>query len=477
MAKALNHFKVGRGDFVVLAPLNLPESFFAIMGVIAVGAVPVPINVRLLKEPGQKDFLHILHDCRPKFVLSNYHLSAYLKGIKHKTFEGLLLGGSFLEKSIQAQDIFESRDPDTLLIMPYTSGTTGNPKGVMLSVKNISDRVTAIIKELEITHQERVFSYLPLGHISELVASLFGQLAGRYTVYFSEYSADIIENQERFRAAFPEILRAVQPTVFLAAPKVWTNIRERIERKTRYFPVNLEKHGLIRDYIIKKIKEHLGFEQTRIFISAGSKLSRKDTEFFTKLGICIDDIYGQTETAGPLTLNGKVIGDTSITAGENDEILVSGSCVMKGYFQSPEATAKAIDEFSIYHTGDIGLWKADKVFWGGRVNDKFKNAQGEFVSPEKIEKLEEMVREIKSVDEVIICAENRPYNVALVFSSTPSKKLRREIEIKIKNIGYGMYRIGNFLLINSDKLELTPGTMKVRRRATIKKFGKEIDKL
>lgn len=460
------------GDFVAIIALNLPESFFVLLGTILLGAVPVPINVPLVKEQEQKDLKAILKDCQPKIVLANKCLSQYLSNISHLTFEEILTSNilSFPKKIWQNDD---------LLVMPYTSGTTGGPKGVMLSYGNITNRIDAITEELKISSSERIFSYLSLGHISELIATFFGQLKSEYCVYFTEYTKDVVENRERFRKAFPSILSTVRPTVFLAVPKVWSNIRKEIENKTKYLPIDLGQRGLVRDILVDRIKKRLGLDETRHFISAGSKLSPENKLFFAKLGIHIDDIYGQTETAGPLTINGRVVGDASVMAGEDDEILVSGPNIMQGYFDNPEVTDKVLKN-GTYYTGDVGIWKSyednKSVVYGGRLNDGFKNSQGEFISPEKIEELEEAIRKIGDIDEAIVYGADKPYNIALIFSLKPSEELRQKIEAEITKIGHGMYKIRRFLLINSMELKLTP-TLKVQRKVMLKKFENQINLL
>ncbi|MBI4158032.1 MAG: AMP-binding protein [Candidatus Yanofskybacteria bacterium] len=475
-SRALIHFGINKGDFIVIAAPNLPESFFVMLGIIAIGAVPVPINIPLLKEPGQKEFKHILNDCRPKLILASSCLSKYLTDTKHMTFEDLLLRGSFLQKPADDKTRGIETNPNKLLIMLYTSGTTGQPKGVMLSRKNISNRVRAIVKELKVTRQERIFSYLLLGHISELIATFFGQLEAGYTVFFSEYSGEILENREQFRAAFPDILQVVKPPIFLAVPKVWENMRKSIEKKTRFLPIQLNCRGVINNFVVKAILKKIGFNQTRFFVSAGSKLSQKDKQFFEEIEVTIDDIYGQTETAGPLTLNGKTVGNTNVSLGENDEILVTGPNVMLGYYNNPKATAEVIKN-GFYHTGDIGLRDSEgRIFYAGRMGDKTKNSQGEFVDPIKIEELENEIKQIRGVDEVVIFCEGKPHPIALVFTSKPHKNLELDLKKLLPQIGGGFYKIDSFLIVDSNLLELTP-TLKVKRKAMFRKFEKEIEKL
>ena len=472
------------GDFVSIIAVNLPESFFVMRGIILAGAIPVPINVPLIKEPGQKELRAILNNCNPKLVVASQCIEKHLTEIPHIKLESLL------EKDGH-QDLGSNiRGSEEIMIMPYTSGTTGGPKGVMLSRTNIENGVNTLIQELKINNDDRMLSYLSLGHISELIATFFSQLSGGYKIYFTEYAEDMIDNREKFRSAFPAILRAVKPTIFLAVPKVWVNIRKEIEKKTRYIPIRLDRYGLVRNFIVNLIKKRIGLDEARIFISAGSKLSPDDKNFFARLDIRINDIYGQTEIAGPLTIDGKVIGKVEVIKGEEAEILVRGPNVMLGYYNNPEATAKVL-ESGIYNTGDMGLWQTHfyglrhysldrdpkgRVYYGGRLNDGFKNSQGEFVSPEKIGELENAVRKINGVDEAIVYGEDKAYNIALVFSSKPTEELRRKIETEITKISHGMYKIKKFILVNSKELELTP-TLKVRRRVMLKKFENQINSL
>ncbi len=470
VACALKNLGITEGDFVAIVPLNLPESFFVLLGIILTGAIPVPINPQLIKELGTKELKNILSDCNPKLILTNDCLVGYLRDLPVTTLEKIMEIGRLNCKNSSSSEYSKKSDMKRLLVMPYTSGTTGGPKGVMLSHGNIIDRVGAITQELGVNSGDRILSYLSLGHISELIATFFGQMKAGYTVYFTEHAREIIEDKKKFKESFPHILQTVKPTLFLAVPKVWQNIRKEIEEKTKYIPVRLDGHGLIRNSLVWLIKSRLGLNKARHFISAGSKLNPDDKTFFAELGIHIDDIYGQTETGGPLTINGKILGEIKVSKGEEDEIMVEGPNVMLGYYKKQKQEGP-------YHTGDVGTWEDDgRIFYAGRLNDGFKNAQGEFISPEKIEELEETVRKIEGIDEVIICGADKPYNIALIFSSKPSEELHKKIKAEITKIGQGMYRIRKFLLISSEELEFTP-TLKIKRKKILKKFQQDIDKL
>ena len=464
---------IGPGDFVAVIALNLPESFFVMSAIIMAGAVIVPISYSLLKESGHKELKHILNECQPKLVLANECLIKYLSGseISCTSFESILSWGKEeCQRSVMTPRIIGRNERD-LLIMPYTSGTTGNPKGVMLNYKNIADRVKAISEVFEVSDQERLLSYLPLGHISELVATFFGQLFKGYTVYFTEHVKEIIENRERFRKLFPHILQKVRPTIFLAVPKIWSNFKNEIQKKTRYIPVKLEEPSLLRNLVLNLIKNKLGLNHTRIFVSASAWLDPQIKDFFEEREINIKDVYGQTETAGPVIIDGKIIGDLQLFFGKDDEIILSGDCVMMGYYKDTAT------DTNHYHTGDEGLWENGRTYCQGRIGDSFKLSQGEFVSASKVELLESEIKKIEGVEEAIVCGNGKPYPIALIFHSQDLKNMQTRLDELVPNIGLGLYKIGRFILSDTSSLEYTLGTLKLKRKAVIKKFQEKIDAL
>lgn len=507
--EGLKNRNLKAGEFVAIIALNLPESFFVMLGAIFMGAIPVPINVALLKESGQKDLKKIIDNCRPSLVVSNGCLKKLLPDYCIPAEQILAEGKESLTARTIGKDVnpvsrqiaipVDERSPQDMLIMPYTSGTSGKLKGVMQSTAGVVDRVSSIMKELDVTSQERIPSYMSMGHITELVATFFGQIYSGYTVYFTEEIEELIWDREKFKEkVLPKFLQQVQPTIFPGAPKVYIGFRYKILEKIRILPVFLREIHLIKKFLIKVIKKRLGFSKTRIFITAGSPIDQREIEFFKNLEINLDDIYGQTETGGPILINGKPIGNvmaTTLIHKEEQEIVIQGPCLMLGYYNNPEATAKALKDLNgsgklIYHTGDAGVWGGSlngipeqsfpQLLYAGRLDDGFKMANGEFVSAPKLYELESEIKKVAGVEEVIICGEGKPYLAALVFrdeeNGPPFTKVLVSVQQCIDQIGEGIYKIKKFTLISKSELILTP-TMKIKKREVMAKWQKIIDKM
>lgn len=495
----LNLIKSGQENFFAVIGLNRPETFFILLGIILAGGVPVPINVPLLKEPKQSELKGILANCQPTHTLADIRLSYHLADFHYLTFDGLLAGGgSTLDLKAGAdrwnypKDLvypnipkFTSREDDDLLIMPYTSGSTGQPKGVMLSHDNILDRVTAVTKALTITPQDRILSYLSLGHISDLIATFFSQLAIGYTVFFTDHAYDLVFNQKKFRPHFPAIIQTVQPTIFLAVPKIWRSLQQTTTEKLavkklfKYIPA---RH-IPKIFLRQAVKRAMGFGQTRYFISAGAAIDPDYVSFFKELGINILDIYGQTENAGPLLINGQTIGDVYVFLDpQNQEVRVRGACVMRGYYNNPMETARVLGPGNplVLKTGDEGCYYSYKEPYPririyGRLDDGFKKNNGEYTTTQTVCALEQTLSKIEGVEEAVVDGKGKDYIVALIFAKkailTAEEKISlvKVISKALPGIGENPDKVKNFAILGKEELIVTP-TAKTKRKAIIEKF-------
>lgn len=288
-----------------------------------------------------------------------------------------------------AEDVYVPKKDDLFTII-YTSGTTGTPKGVMLSYEctnqvmqhERADPAYGIFQGVS----ERVISYLPLNHIAERVISEISSIYSGGEVYFSE-SLDM----------FAKNLQSVQPTQFFAVPRIWTKIQQGILGKLSQAKLNvLLKVPVIKGALRNKVREGLGLNSVRSAISGAAPISASVLNWFNKLDIPIQEVYGATELCGGVSYNslesirpgtvGRPLPGTDIKIdAENDEVLVKAPWVMLGYYNDPDKTAEVLDR-GYYRTGDTGRLDGEgNLVITGRIKDTFKTSKGKFILPVPIE--------------------------------------------------------------------------------------------
>jgi long-chain acyl-CoA synthetase len=330
-------------------------------------------------------------------------------------------------------------DPVTLL---YTSGTTGNPKGVLLTHHNVLYEVTVTISNGSVaTMRGRSVSYLPLAHIAERLITIYLPLATAGHVHFCPVPTELIALVGRAR-----------PTAFFGVPRVWEKVRagiqalltmeqdeskrEAVARAMETGRRYVESHqfgrsvppGLDEEFaradqaVLGPIRSLLGLGEATVVSSAAAPLPPDVSDFFAGLGMAIMDVYGMTETTGAFTANtpdayklgtvGRVFRGMEARIAEDGEILVRGPLTTPGYLNLPEQTAALIDAGGWLHTGDIGRLDEDGFL---SVVDRKKEliitSGGENVSPAAIENL--LVAH-PLIGQALAFGDRRPYVVALL---------------------------------------------------------------
>lgn len=278
-------------------------------------------------------------------------------------------------------------DPQSLSCILYTSGTTGNPKGVMHTHFAHSYSLLTVMKALgEELKNEIFFSYLPLSHIAErMVVEYCGIFTGG-TIYFPESLP-----------TFSRDLEAAQPTIFLAVPRIWEKFREEILKKipAKRLKLLLNIPGI--GFLLKKVmRKKLGLSRVRFALSGASPLHPSLAYFFADLGITIQEAYGMTENMALSTINRKAtarfgtVGQSydgvELKLGAQNEILVRSAANMIGYYKEPTLTAESFEE-GFLKTGDEGQLDAEGYLKiTGRLKDLFKTSKGKYIAPAPIEK-------------------------------------------------------------------------------------------
>jgi len=329
-------------------------------------------------------------------------------------------------------------DPVTLL---YTSGTTGNPKGVLLTHHNVLYEVVVTIANGSVAMGGRSVSYLPLAHIAERMITIYLPLATAGHVHFCPVATELIG-----------VVGAAKPTGFFGVPRVWEKVRAGIQGlltmeqdeskreavaramdtgrryvESRQFghsaPPGLDEEFARADQaVLAPIRSLLGLGEAEAVASAAAPLPPDVSEFFAGLGMAILDVYGMTETTGAFTANtpdayklgtvGRVFRGMEVRIAEDGEILVRGPLTTPGYLNLPDQTAALIDAEGWLHTGDIGGLDEDGFL---SVVDRKKEliitSGGENVSPAAVENLL-VVHPV--IGQALAFGDRRPYVVALL---------------------------------------------------------------
>jgi long-chain acyl-CoA synthetase len=455
----LRELGVEKGDRVALLSENRPEWAIADLATLTAAGVVVPIYGTL--PPAQA--LYILNDSEAKvcFVSTAAQLRklAEIRGqarhLRHVVRmeaapapDTLSLdelrgrGRDALARDPQAvrRRAAEAR-PDDLATLVYTSGTTGDPKGVMLSHRNIVSNVEASRQIfMEFGPSDVALSFLPLSHIFERMAGYYMMVAAGATIAYAESVEQV-----------PANMAEVRPTVMCSVPRLYEKMYARINEKVASDPPARQKvfrwalgvgrevfrhaveksspgpllklkHALANRLVFSKVKDRVG-GRLRVFVSGGAPLAREIAEFFGAAGLTILEGYGLTETSPVITCNrpgdfrpgtvGKPIPGVEVKIADDGEILTRGPHVMQGYFKKPEATAEAIDAEAWFHTGDVGMFDADGfLVITDRKKDIIVTSGGKNIAPQPIENL---LKTNAYIAEIVMIGNKRHFPAALVI--------------------------------------------------------------
>jgi long-chain acyl-CoA synthetase len=367
--------------------------------------------------------------------------------------------------------------PDDLHTIIYTSGTTGNPKGVMHSVHNFNFAITTARNTFEIPNHAKFFSYLPLAHVAERLATGTTGITVGGAFYFPESLE-----------TFASDLENCQPFMFFAVPRIWTKFQEKILSKFPQKKLNvLLKIPVLNSIIKKKLKQKLGLSEAKIIISAAAPLSPSIIHWYQNIGITILQGYGMTEdgcmshfnlpNANQIGTVGKALPEATVKLSPEGEICIKNDCLMLGYFKAPNITASVFDEEGFLKTGDIGEYDHDGYLTiTGRVKDQFKTDKGKYISPAPMEL---MLSKNTDIEQICIVGSGIPQPIALITLSEMGRLK------SIENLSVGLIETVNQVnptLEKHEKIEkviimkedwnvengLTTPTLKIKRNAVEK---------
>ena len=524
---------------------NRPEWSFADLGILTARCVTVPIyptntteqtryivnnaNIDYLFVGGQEQFdkaleLLVAGDLKRIIVLTD---SVDLKGE-----ENAIHFSDFIKQVDSAFDVgFEQRladaNMDDLVTLIYTSGTTGQPKGVMLDYTNFAAAFSSHDKMIEVSEADTSIAFLPLSHVLERSWSFYLMHCGAQNVH--------LENPK----LIIDVIAEVKPTLLVAVPrlyeKIYSTIHSRLESasaiKKALFSwatkVGLShfklihnnqqppwllatQHKLADKLIFSKLRGILG-GNTRFLPCGGAKVDADINQFFQSIGIQLQAGYGMTETTATVCCHrgtgynfdsiGLPLPDMEVKIGDDNEILVRGDTVMKGYYNMPEETEKNFIDGWL-KTGDAGKILANgEVVMTERIKELMKTSNGKYIAPQLVEGT---LNKDHFIDQVAIVADSRHFVSALIvpsfealeeyansinlqFSSkaellrhsqivTMFEKRLQELQGELANFE----KVKKFKLLNREfcmkKGEITP-TLKLRRKVIESEYKKDIDEM
>ncbi|OEF25863.1 AMP-binding protein [Vibrio rumoiensis] len=369
---------------------------------------------------------------------------------------------------------------DTLMSIVYTSGTSGLPKGAMLTYGGFAWSSSKIVEHIGLQGNDRLFSYLPLAHITERVYVFGSSVLGGVPTGFAESLDTFIDD-----------VKAHRPTLFISVPRLWTVFQQRILDKMPQRKLNiLLSIPFLNGIVKKKIIAGLGLDQARVLGCGSAPISPSLLEWYRTVGMNITEAWGMTETFAYSTLNYPFRADKIGTVGaagpgvdikiaDDQEIMVKGIGLFAGYYKNAEATAESFDSDGWLHTGDIGsIDNEGFLSIEGRKKDTFKTAKGKFVSPVPIEK---KIFEHSRVEMMCLIGLGLPAPILLViphaFKNFDRSRYERKTAKIIEQINAGLEshaKIKGVLMVKEpwsiENGVLTP-TLKIKRHILEKKYN------
>jgi long-chain acyl-CoA synthetase len=461
VAEGLAELGVEPGDRVAILAANRVEWHLADAGILANGSVTVPVyptssssqvayilghsgvRVCFVDSHGQLGKVLEIRDQLPKLERVVLVDGAQRSGDTFVVnFDDLRANGA--DRIERDPELIDHRSsavkPEDLATIVYTSGTTGPPKGAMITHGNIMWTLRNVTPAYGIGEGDRLLSFLPLSHIAERMMSDFMPIAVTGETWFARSLATVAED-----------LPSCRPTVFLAVPRVWEKLREGIEGHLRHQPMpvrlaveryvalGLRKvaadqdgvaiaksavtlHGALNKTLGATIREQLGLDQARVLITAAAPIHPDLIRWFHAIGLPLLQLYGQTEGCGPTTANppddvkigtvGSALPGMMVRLAGDGEILLKGDNVCLGYLDDAAATADLIDPDGWMHTGDTGTFDTNGFLRiVGRKKDLIITAAGKNIAPQGIET---DLCNHPLISEAIVVGEARKFLAALI---------------------------------------------------------------
>jgi len=553
IAYALHASGFRAGDVASILSNTKPEWIYADMGILCAGGVSSGIYPTdaakqveyLLVDSGSK-VVFVEDDEQLDKVLTVRARCPRLELIVIDDMEGLAAFADPMTVSLQDlmargrdymqgreglwQDMLDSRGTQDLAILVYTSGTTGPPKGAMHANKSVLTQMRHADALFPVTAEEERLLFLPLCHVAERVGGYYYSVATGAIMNFAESTETV-----------PDNIREVQPTAFLAVPRVWekfysaimialkdaTPLEKWSYRRAIGIGYRMAEHRLAGSspslplrfanwlgywLVLRNIRKMLGLDRCRLLYTGAAPISPDLIKWYLALGLNMYEVYGQTENCGVATTMradkirlgtvGRAVPWAEVKISPEGEILIKGDFLFMGYLNKPERTAETIDKDGWLHTGDVGTLD-DQGFV--RITDRMKDiiitAGGKNITPSEIEN---QLKFSPYISDAVVIGDKRPYLTCLVMidqenvekfaqdqnvpftnyaSLTRAKEVQGLIWSEIEKVNANFARVEAIKKFHLIEQQLTPEdeeltpTMKLKRTFVNRKYAGEIESM
>lgn len=552
VSNALLNFGVKPQENIGIFSQNCVQYLFSDFGAWGIRAVTIPFyatsseqqiqfmindaKVRYLfvGEQEQYDKAHrVLSLCPTLERIIIFDKNVKMHGQDHNAlyFDDFLKLGENLPRQTEVEQLYKEASMDDLANILYTSGTTGDSKGVMLSHMQYTSALEANDRAVRVTENDRIMNFLPYAHIFE---------KGWTLLCLSEGATLIVNTDPR---EVQKSMRETHPTSMCSVPRFWekvyTGVQEKIDnagpvqRKMFMYalavgrkhnieylsrgkrpPLSLHlEYKMFNKTLFSLVRSQIGLENPNIFPTAGATVSAHVEEFVHSIGINMVVGYGLTESLATVSCDrvgeqpysigsvGRPIHNIDIKISDDGEIRLKGPTITKGYYNRPDITAQSFDEDGYFKTGDSGYMKGGELYLKDRIKDLFKTSNGKYIAPQMIEA---KLLVDKYIDQIAIIADRRKFVSALIIPSyglleeyaklhaisyanraelCRNSEINAMIKERIDTIQQQLAhyeQIKRFTLLpetfSMEKGELT-NTLKMKRRVINENYRKEIEKM
>lgn len=499
LVAAMREMGMRPGDHIGLISKNCAQWIIADLAIMMGGFVSVPfyptLNAEQLSEVITLGHIKLLFAGKlDQWETMRTRVPKGLPIIAFPHYEG----NSSITDGTAWEDLFKNHAPiedspipqlDDLWTILFTSGTTGTPKGVMIDYRALAnlletEREYATLGLFKYENH-RYFSYLPLNHIAERMIVEGAALATGGTISFSESLQTFAEN-----------LKSVQPTVFLAVPRIWTKFQQAIQARMPDTRLSrMLKIPLIGSLLKKKIRKNLGLHEAQITATGAAPAPDALKEWFLKFDIRIQEVYGMTENCGATSLMpadhlkpgtvGKPLPDVEVRIDKDTgEIQVRCPWMMRGYYNERTKTAEVLRNGWL-HTGDQGMLDEEGfLVLTGRVVDTFKSAKGKYIVPGPIEA---GFAKNSYIEQICVVGLALPQPMALVtLSELGQRSPRQEVLKSLESIRQEVnsilpsYEHLSAVIIVKEPWSIENGiltpTLKIKRNVLSKRYEPQLEK-